>query len=87
MQYKCESMIKPVKTYRLVHTNTVELQWLEHRWLVYHGYFELVLESLGKTPIAADIIIFGIIRVIFFSILNNIMFCVLLRIASMRRFK
>ena len=27
---------------------TVELQWLEHRWLVYHGYFELVLESLGK---------------------------------------
>ena len=28
---------------------TVELQWLEHRWLVYHGCFELVLESLGKT--------------------------------------
>ena len=24
---------------------TVELQWLEHRWLVYHGCFELVLES------------------------------------------
>ena len=28
--------------------DTVELQWLEHRWLVYHGCFELVLESLGK---------------------------------------
>ena len=41
--------------------NTVEFHWLEHRWLVYHGYFELVLESLGKNPIAADIIIFGII--------------------------
>ena len=41
--------------------NAVGLQWLEHRWLVYHGYFELVLESLGKNPIAADIIIFGII--------------------------
>ena len=27
---------------------TVELQWLEHRWLVYHGCFELVLESLGN---------------------------------------
>ena len=40
--------------------NTVELQWLEHRWLVYHGYFELDLESLGKHPIAADIIILGI---------------------------
>ena len=40
---------------------TVELQWLEHRWVVYHGYFELVLESLGKNPITADIIIFGII--------------------------
>ena len=40
---------------------TVELQWLEHRWLVYHGYFELVLETLGKKSIAADIIIVGII--------------------------
>ena len=28
--------------------HTVELQWLEHRWLVYHDCFELVLESLGK---------------------------------------
>ena len=25
---------------------TVELQWLEHWWFVYHGCFELVLESL-----------------------------------------
>ena len=25
---------------------TVELQWLEHWWLVYHGSFELVFESL-----------------------------------------
>ena len=33
-----------------------ELQWLEHQWL-----FELVLEFLGKNPIAADIIILGII--------------------------
>ena len=39
---------------------TVELQWLEHRCLVYHGYLELILVSLGKNPIAADIIIFGI---------------------------
>ena len=28
--------------------NTVELWWLEHEWLVYHGCFELVLESVGK---------------------------------------
>ena len=27
---------------------TIELQWLEQCWLVYHGCFELVLESLGK---------------------------------------
>ena len=26
--------------------NTVELQWLEHRWLGYHGLFELIFESL-----------------------------------------
>ena len=35
--------------------NTVELQWPEHRWLVYHGYFEPVLESLGNNPIVADL--------------------------------
>ena len=33
---------------------TVEIQWLEHRCLVYHGCFELALES-GKKPIAADL--------------------------------
>ena len=34
--------------YKLLLQTTVELQWLEHWWLVYHGCFELVLESLGK---------------------------------------
>ena len=41
--------------------STVEHQWLEHGWLVYHGIFELVLEYLGKHPIAADIIKFEIV--------------------------
>ena len=36
--------------------NAVELQWLEHWWLVYHSSFKLVLESLGKNPIATDTI-------------------------------
>ena len=36
-------------------TTTVELQWLEHWWLVYHGCFELILESLRKNLIAADL--------------------------------
>ena len=31
-------------------SHTVELQWLEHRWLVYYGCFELILESLEKNP-------------------------------------
>ena len=48
---------------------TVELQWLEHWWLVYHGYFELVLESLGKNPLAADL---GWFSVIFFFILKTV---------------
>ena len=51
--------------------NTVELQWLEHQLLIYHGYFELVLESLGKYPVAADIIVFGLI---FFFILKMVCF-------------
>ena len=33
---------------------TVELQWLEHRWLVYHGCFELILESHGKRSHRGD---------------------------------
>ena len=37
---------------------TVELQWLEHCWLVYHGCFELVLQSLGKKSLGCR---FGII--------------------------
>ena len=28
---------------------TVEPRWLEHRWLVYHGKFELVFESLRNS--------------------------------------
>ena len=66
--------------------NTVELQWVEHRWLVYHGYFELVLGSLGKHSIAADVILFGIIKGDFLFYIDNVMLCVLIRIASMRRF-
>lgn len=42
------------------HGNTVELRWLEHWWLAYHGCFEHVNESPGNTPITADIIMFGI---------------------------
>ena len=46
---------------------TVELQWLEQRWLVYNSYFEHVIESLTKKiTIAADIIVFGVFQVISF---------------------
>ena len=33
---------------------TEVFQWLEPGWLVYHGCFKLVLESLGKILIAAN---------------------------------
>ena len=67
-------------------TSIVELQWLKHQWLVYHSYFLLVLESLGKKSIAADIIIFWIIQANFLLYIDNGMLCVLIRIALMRRF-
>ena len=35
--------------------HTVKLRWLEHWWLVYHGCFELVLKSLGKNYLAAEL--------------------------------
>ena len=57
---------------------TAELQWLKHRWLVYHGHFQLVLESLGNHPIAADIIIFGIIQGDFLFQIDNGILCVLI---------
>ena len=50
--------------------NTVQLQWLEHRWPVYHGCFELVVESLDFFSITADIEIFGIIRELLFYFEN-----------------
>ena len=65
---------------------TVELQWLEHQWLVYHGCFERVLESLGKTPIAADIIIFRIVKDVFLFYVDDGMLCVLIRIGLLRQF-
>ena len=50
---------KTGKIVELVHLKiypfTVELQWLEHWWLVHQGCLELVLGSLGKNPIAADL--------------------------------
>ena len=38
--------------------NTVEHQWLEHRWLFYHSFFKLVLKSLEFCSITADVNIF-----------------------------
>ena len=45
---------------------------------LYHGYFELDIESQTKNPIAADIIVFGIISGDF---LGEGMLCELIRIA------
>ena len=47
------------------------------------GCSELVLKSLGKNPIAADL---GQLRLIVFLYTGNGMFCILIGIASMRRF-
>ena len=51
------------------------------------GYFELVPEPLTKKNLKArDIIVFGIISVIFYFYIDNEMLYVLILIASMRRF-
>ena len=52
-----------------VRLTTVDLQWLEHGWLFYHGCFEFVLESLRKYPFAADL---GHFRVIVLFILKMV---------------
>ena len=48
--------VKIKETLGIQKVYTVKLQWLEHWWLIYNGCFEFVLESLGKNPIAADLI-------------------------------
>ena len=70
----------------LTQLDTVELQWLEHQWLLYHACLEPVLGCLGKNPIAAHIIIFRIIKDDFLYYIDNGMVCVLIRIASTRQF-
>ena len=59
-------------------------KWLEHRWLVYHGSFELIFESLGTKAHRCRL---GIIQCVFVIHIENGILCVLIRIASMRRFK
>ena len=45
--------------------------------------FELVLESIGKNPLASDL---GSFSVIFFFYIENGILCILVGIASMTRF-
>ena len=59
---------------------TVKLQWLEHWWLVYHGCW-----IPRKNLVAASIIIF-LNNLGCFVYSDNGMLCVLIRIASIRRF-
>ena len=51
---KCD-MKKPTKSLFMPFLDTVELQWLEHWWLVYHACLKLIFESLGENPLAADL--------------------------------
>ena len=81
------SLCLNLQTFTSKRTCTEELQRLEHCWLIYHGYFKLVLESLIKQkPIAADIIKIEIISGDFhFDSDKGILF-IFIRIVSMRRF-
>ena len=60
----------------------IDLQRLEHWWLVYHGCFELFLESLRSHCCRYRIILHH-----FPFYIENSILCVLIRIASMRWFK
>ena len=59
---------------------TVKPQWLEHGWLVYRGWFELFFQSLQNSSNSSRKQIFS------FFLSCNCMLCVLIRIASSRRF-
>ena len=69
---------------RISLSNTIDLQWLEQRWPVFHGYFEFVPVNLETYLIAAAIIIFGIFGIIlgdFLFYIDSGMLFILIRIA------
>ena len=71
------------------HITTCKFLGLERKHIAYLVLLlqKLVLESLTKIkPIAADIIVFVIISGHFLFYIENGMLCVLIRIASLRRF-
>ena len=52
---------KRKKSLNIAQSKMLGVRWLEHRWLIYHGYFERVHEFLDFFPITLDITIYGII--------------------------
>ena len=38
------------KSLNIAQSKMLGVQWLEHRWLIYHGYFERVHEFLDFFP-------------------------------------
>ena len=68
---KYKSNLNYPKTAAMGTELTVELQWLEHLWLVYHGCVELVLQTLGTKSYSCK---FGMIYGNFlFNIENGIL--------------
>ena len=57
---------------------TVDIPWLQHWWLVYHGFFNSFL-----SPLVNPIVKF---RVFFFFYIENGISCVFIKIASLSQF-
>ena len=57
-----------ITTTQCQNTNTVELQWLEHWWPVYHGLFELIFESLRNSSASSRKQIFRVIFLFYHEI-------------------
>ena len=69
--------------HKTVSHNTVKPECLEHRWLFYHGWFELVFESLRNSSDSSRKQIFWK-KILVLS--ENCMLCVVIRIALSKRF-
>ena len=61
---------------------TVHLQWLEHQWLVYYGWVEIVFASLGNSSVSSRKAIFKTIWGNFTYLSWKCMLCLFIRIAS-----
>ena len=71
--YSCSLLVGPlIGLFICMYVRTVKPRWLEHRWLIYPGWFEFIFESLRNSSHSSRKQIF----LVFFLSYHEIVCCV-----------